>query len=591
MTRWAKDVSPGNVLPDYPRPQMVRNEWLNLNGLWEYAIAADGQGPPDRFDGRILVPFAVESALSGVGQALLPAQRLWYRRTFDLPSAWRGLKTLLHFGAVDYEATVWVNGHPVGTHCGGYTPFSFDITNQVHEGTENEILVSVWDPTDTGDQERGKQVLRPNTIWYTAVSGIWQTVWLEPVPEVHICGLQMNPDVDRGLLSLQVRVEGAGARFQLQVEAFAGAEPVAAACGPVAQGLVLSIPRPNLWSPESPHLYELTITLVCGDQVLDRVESYFGMRKFGLEKDEAGIWRLFLNNRPCFHYGPLDQGYWPDGLYTAPTDEALRFDVELCKKLGFNTIRKHVKVEPARWYYHCDRLGIVVWQDMPNGGKAIGGLTALLALNQKLNLHDTRGLRRFGRARPASREQYQLELEAMIESLRDTPCIGMWILFNEGWGQFDAAPIARWVQACDPTRPVDHASGWFDQGGGDVASTHIYFKSLKLPAASRRRAALISEFGGYSLECEGHVWQPGKHFGYRALPTSDELTAAYVHLLRNELKPLIRQGLSGAVYTQWTDVEIELNGYLTYDRALLKMDLDQIAPLHRQLDGLLPPGA
>jgi hypothetical protein len=607
MTRWAKDVSPDNVLPEYPRPQMVRHlvarrltagdiqtspNWLNLNGLWEYAVRPWETGvtdpeeplcPPWLPDGHLLVPFPIESALSGVKRALQPDERLWYRRTFTLPDAWQDQRLLLHFGAVDWEARVWVNSQAVGSHRGGYDPFTFEITDHVQFDKENELVVAVWDPTDGHWQERGKQVLAPNTIWYTAVSGIWQTVWLEPVPQVFVSDLKLTPNVGAERLVLEVEVDGGQTGVEVKATAVDGDAVVATASGPAGESLTLSIPSPKLWHPDHPHLYGLKVQISQEGRILDRLDSYFAMRTFTLGQDEAGVVRLCLNGEPLFFYGPLDQGYWPDGLYTAPTDEALRYDLEICKRLGFNMMRKHIKVEPARWYYHCDRLGLVIWQDMVNGGKFVGQVPSFIALTVGLPRRDDRRYERHGREDPASRNNYLRELKAMIDALYNVPSIGMWIPFNEGWGQFDAAAIAAWVQAYDPTRPVDHASGWFDQGAGDVKSTHVYFKRLRMPRDGRVRAAVISEFGGYSLEVEGHAWRPGDQFGYKAFDSPEDLTNAYVELLEKQLRPLVARGLSGAVYTQLTDVEIEVNGYLTYDREVIKMDEERLQAVHRRL--------
>lgn len=573
QTRWARDVSPQNVWPEYPRPQMTRPEWLNLNGLWEYWVTDRAQGRR-RQEGKILVPFPIESALSGVKRPLWPDEFLWYQRTFSIPAAWRGRRVLLHFGAVDWETVVWVNGQEVGHHVGGYLPFWLDITDALREG-ENVLTVRVWDPTDTHWQQRGKQVLKPRSIWYTAVSGIWQTVWLEPVPQTYIAGLKVTPDVDGEAVRVQVSLAGAEPdAVRVRLRAWDGGTPVAEAEGDAGADIVLPVPRPRLWSPDSPHLYDLEVT--AGE---DRVGSYFGMRKFSVEGGH-----LCLNGAPLFQFGPLDQGYWPDGLYTPPTDEALQWDVRLMKRLGFNMVRKHVKVEPARYYYHCDRAGLIVWQDMPNGGKPVGDVTSVIATLVGLRRRD-RNYRYAGRADPASREDFRRELREMVDALYNFPCIGMWVVFNEGWGQFDAAEIAAWLKAYDPTRPVDHASGWFDQGGGDCKSLHVYFKRLPIIRPEEHRAAVLSEFGGYSLKVDSHLWNPAAEFGYRKFRTPEALTDAYIALLEDELRPLIEAGLSAAVYTQLTDVEIEVNGYVTYDRAVEKMDLERVAAAHRRLLG------
>jgi len=589
MTRWAKDVVPENVWPEYPRPQMVRSDWLNLNGLWQYDIRDKKETLPASLDvkfdtlGDILVPFPVESALSGVKRPLLPEQHLWYKRTFTLPTDWLGQKLLLHFGAVDWEATVWVNGRQVGMHRGGYTPFSFEISELVQFEGENELVVAVWDPTDSHGQERGKQVLNPKNIWYTAVSGIWQTVWLEPVPQTVISRLKLTPDIDSEQLETAVFLQGVADDIEVQVDLSNEGEIVAQAtvAADHAQPLTLQVLNPKLWSPDDPFLYDLRVTLLRGNEVVDQVTSYVGMRKFGIGKDENGSLRFQLNNQPHFQFGPLDQGYWPDGLYCPPTDEAMRYDIELTKQLGFNMMRKHVKVEPARFYYHCDKLGLIVHQDMPNGGESVGIMLSTIAVLVGWRRNDS-NYTKAGRTKPENRQQFKDELQAMVDTLHNAACIGMWVPFNEGWGQFDAKEIADWLRAYDPTRLIDHASGWFDQGGPDFKSLHIYGKNLS-KKAPKKRAVLLSEFGGYSLKLLGHIWDEDAEYGYRKFGTSEALTNLYIELLENELAPWIKNGLSGAIYTQTTDVEGEVNGYITYDRAVMKMDSDRITAIHKKI--------
>lgn len=579
-TRWAADVDPACPLPEYPRPQMVRAGWVNLNGLWEYAIVPRAQNQVSVFDGQILVPFAVEAALSGVGRSLQPDQRLWYRRTFARPQdAMPRHRVLLHFGAVDYQCDVWVNGRRVGSHTGGYLSFTFDITDSLVDG-DNELRVAVWDPSDTGLQQCGKQTLQPRQIWYTAISGIWQTVWLEVTPARYIAGLRITPDLDAKTVTvaLDLAGEGGSSASASRVAAYDNGLLVAET-QTTASAATLTIPQPVPWRPTAPHLYDLVIQ--AGD---DTVTSYFAMRKFSLARADDGHMRFHLNNKPLFLYGPLDQGYFPDGLYTAPTDAALCFDIEYTKKIGANLIRKHVKVEPARWYYHCDRLGMIVWQDMPNGGRPVSNTTTVLALALDWRQRDDRRLAARGRASEDNCRQYRAELQEMISCLYNTPCIAAWVPFNEGWGQFQAREIAAWAKELDPTRSVDHASGWFDQGGGDYRSRHIY----RLRLRDRRlrkdpRAFAISEFGGYGLPVEGHVWNSNDRFSIRFFTTSEALTEAYLALLKNELQPLIHRGLMAAIFTQTTDVEIEINGYLTYDRAVEKMPAERLAAAHREL--------
>ena len=553
-TPWTCDVSPEQVWPEYPRPQMVRPHWTNLNGLWDYAIVAKDAKQPSSWDGEILVPFAVESALSGAKKSVSPEQRLWYRRSFVRPTMKAGERLLLHFGAVDWQCTLWVNGVKVGDHTGGYDPFTFDITDKVKAG-DNELVLVVSDPTDKGYQPRGKQVLKPGGIMYTAVTGIWQTVWLETVPQDHIKSLKIVPNVDRG--SVTVTVDTAGAAT-VEVKALDQGLVVASERGKAGKPITLAIPSAKLWSPDSPYLYDLKVSLLEKGRPADAVSSYFGMRKIEVAPDADGLLRLKLNGEVVFQYGPLDQGWWPDGLYTPATDEAMQYDIAMTKKFGMNMARKHVKYECARWYYWCDKLGLLVWQDMPSGDAP---------------------------RNDESKANYRRELKAMIDALHNFPCIVMWVPFNEGWGQYDTPEVVKWVQDYDPTRPVNEASGWHDKGSGDVSDMHSYPGPGTRPA-EKDRVVVLGEFGGLGMPVKGHTWQAEKNWGYVSYPTKKDLTDAYVNLL-TQMRPLIGQGLSAAVYTQNSDVEVEVNGLMTYDRKLVKIDLARAVDAAEKL--YLPP--
>jgi hypothetical protein len=551
QTRWAAQVDRARPLPEYPRPQMVRREWQNLNGEWSYALTHRYAGRPSAFNGRILVPFPIESQLSGAGIWVSPDQRLWYRRTFSAPALAAGHRLLLHFGAVDWEAVVLVNGKEVGVHRGGYDPFAVDITDALRPGdAEQELVVAVRDPTDGGDQPRGKQVLRPRAIYYTAVTGIWQTVWLEPVPESHITSLRIDPDLEGGTVNVTVTASG---KAGVTVTALDGSREVARGTGAVGTEQTLTIPNARRWSPSDPFLYALRVRLDSGDEV----ESYFGMRSIAARTDAAGIRRLYLNGEPLFQLGLLDQGWWPDGLYTAPTDEALVYDIEKTKELGFNVIRKHVKVEPARWYYHCDRLGMIVWQDMPSAEDMS----------------------------PAGEPIFASEHKAMIDALRNHPSIVMWVPFNEDWGQHATEKHVAWLESYDPTRLVNNASGWNDMKVGDVVDLHAY-PGPGTPPLEKERSAVLGEFGGLGLPLDGHTWLDKGNWGYRSYTTQPDLNTAYLNLL-GQLRLHAGDGLAAAIYTQTTDVEIEVNGVMTYDRAVVKLSPESIAANRRMYDA--PP--
>ncbi len=556
LTRWARDVSPATTWSEYPRPQMVRKDWLNLNGLWQLAIVPKETARPDSFPHRILVPFPVESALSGLARKVSPEERLWYRRTFRLPNSWRRGRILLHLDAVDWEAEVYLNGVRIGEHRGGYDRFSLDVTSALRTGEEQELVIAVWDPTDAGGQPVGKQTLSPRGIYYTPTSGIWQTVWLEPVPQTYISRLRLVPDVDRASLLVSAEVCGEKQGLRLKVSAAAGGKQVAARTAPVGQELALAIPAPRLWSPEDPFLYDLTVALERDGEKIDEVRSYFGMRKVAVGPDNSGVSRILLNGAPLFQIGPLDQGFWPDGIYTAPSDRALRFDVEMMKRMGFNMVRKHVKVEPERWYSWCDRLGLLVWQDMPSGANRT----------------------------PEEREQFERELEAMVRGRFNHPCIIMWVPFNEGWGQYDTERIVELVKRMDPSRLIDNASGWTDAGVGDVCDIHSYPDPVA-PPADPRRAVVLGEFGGLGHVVRGHTWTD-QGWGYDLLPTRERLLQRYTEVLTGVYRLARDRGLSAAVYTQLTDVETENNGLLTYDREVAKIPPEAV---RRANQGYLPP--
>lgn len=561
LTRWAADVSPDNVLPEYPRPQMTRPRWQNLNGLWQFAVVPDSMAPLPfgrSLPERILVPFAMESSLSGIGRH---ADRVVYRRTFARPSMNAGERLLLNFGAVDWQAQVYVNGRSVGSHSGGFDPFTYDITDALAESGPQELVVSVYDPTDKFGQPRGKQVLNPEGIWYTPVTGIWQTVWLEPVPVASIASLAMTPDVDAGALRITVRGRGTTGSDRVQAVATSGGVVVGQVGGSVGTELRLPVPRPHLWSSEDPFLYDLHVTLRRADGTdVDRIDSYFGMRTVGLVRDAKGFTRIGLNGAPVFQLGPLDQGWWPDGLYTAPTDAALRSDIQTMKDLGLNMVRKHIKVEPARWYYYADKLGLPVWQDMPSGW------------------NDSR----------EAQQHFESELRAMIDHLRNSPAIVVWVPFNEKWGQFDVPRIVDIIKSLDQSRIINDVSGWQHSGAGEIIDVHRY-QGPQAMLGTRDRTAVVGEFGGLGYKVSGHTWA-GEAWGYGGLfGTNSALAGRYDLLMKRMWHLRDTHGMSAGVYTQLTDVEIELNGYLTYDRAVLKFDTARTAAVNRGLAPYILP--
>ena len=565
MTKWAEQVSPENALPEYPRPQMVRADWQNLNGLWDYAIVPYGETPA-QYDGKILVPYAVESALSGVGKRVGHKNELWYNRTFTIPAAWSKKNILLNFGAVDWKAEVYVNGISVGSHQGGYAPFSIDITAALNKKGENTLQVRVWDPTTNGYQPRGKQHDDPHGIWYTPVTGIWQTVWLEPVAESHIESLKIVPDLDSKRFNVKAEVAGATGNEIIEVAIFDGATEVARARALASSNVSLKVAEPKLWTPDSPYLYDVKVTLLSNGKSVDAIDSYTAMRKFSLGMDKDGIMRMMLNNKPIFHFGPLDQGWWPDGLYTAPTDEALAFDIIKTKEWGYNMIRKHVKVEPSRWYYHCDKIGMIVWQDMPSGGNS-----------PHWQMHNYfKGLEAV--RTPESEANFRQEWKEIMDFLYSHPSIGVWVPFNEAWGQFKTGEIADWTKNYDPSRLVNPASGGNHYTVGDILDTHHY-PYPKLTLIDSRRATVLGEYGGIGFVVKDHLWVPDRNWGYIRLNSAKEVTDQYEDYAE-KLMVLIKAAFAGAVYTQTTDVEIEVNGLMTYDREVVKVDEERIRKIN-----------
>jgi beta-galactosidase/beta-glucuronidase len=561
-TTWSANVNPLNPLPEYPRPQMVRTEWKSLNGLWDYAITPANENIPKTFQGKILVPFAVESALSGVGKPVGQDNILWYRTRFTVPKSFKNKHILLHFGAVDWLSDIYVNGTKAGSHQGGYDPFYFDITDLLNSKEQQLLELRVTDPADKGPQPRGKQVSKPSGIWYTSVTGIWQTVWLEAVPVTYVSSLKMVPDIDRQILSLDVRVENQGPGDIISISVREGEKTILEKDATIGTGIVLPVNDPKLWSPENPFLYDLKISIIRKGKIMDEVKSYFAMRKISLSPDENGVLRMMLNNKFVFQYGPLDQGWWPDGLYTAPTDEALLFDIVKTKEMGFNTIRKHVKVEPARWYYHCDKTGMLVWQDMPSGDLGGGQWNTRPGMEGGSDKIRTE----------ASERIYRTEWNAIINYLHNSPCIVVWVPFNESWGQFKTVEITKWTMQKDPSRLVNSASGGNFHEVGHILDLHNYPGPVmaKPEVFGSKQALVLGEFGGLGLPLEGHTWLDKNNWGYRTFQDADTLFTTYSGYL-NQIVPFIKRGLSAAIYTQTTDVEIECNGLMTYDRKVIKI--------------------
>ena len=576
-TQWAETIDVNNVWQEYPRPIMEREKWQNLNGLWNYSVTDKNVSGHGEFQGEILVPFAIQSSLSGVQKSVSANEVLWYEREFTIPSKWNGQHILLHFGAVDWKADVWVNDIKVGSHTGGYTPFYFDITAALNAKGSNKLTVRVYDSTNNGYQPRGKQVFSPKSIWYTAVTGIWQTVWMEPVPERHISDLTVTTNIDNGTVIVKTKVENNHSDDIVNVKVLDKGNVIASAKALSGSDVEIVMPTDfRLWSPDDPYLYDIEITLENKGKIIDRVSSYTAMRKISTYRGDDCITRMQLNNKNLFMMGPLDQGWWPDGLYTAPCDEAMRYDIEITKKLGFNMIRKHVKVEPARWYRYCDELGIIVWQDMPSGAlnEGYGWIDNYYYPNEEPNNRSYE-----------SETNYFKEWGEIIDYLYSYPCVCVWVPFNESWGQFKTEEVAQWTKAKDPSRLVNPASGGNHFQCGDILDLHHY-PQPQMYMFDSYRATVLGEYGGIGYAVENHLWVPDKNWGYIEFKSSKEVTDKYVEYGEMLLK-LIDKGFSAAVYTQTTDCEVEVNGLMTYDRKVIKVDVDRVEKINKKITSSL----
>jgi beta-galactosidase/beta-glucuronidase len=573
-TPWAEKVNPAAPLPEYPRPQLVRDNWQNLNGLWNYAIVPKTEGEPSIYNGKILVPYPVESNLSGVNKTVGKDSLLWYKNTINLNKTLNGKQILLHFGAVDWQTEVFVNGKSVGIHEGGYDPFTFNITSFIKSGPKQEIKIRVWDPTNDGPQPRGKQVKKPSGIWYTSVTGIWQTVWLEWVTKTYILDTKQTPDIDNHTLTISAQINNFQPGDQLKISAWDGKTEIDTKIVAANEIAILNIKDQKLWSPTHPFLYDLQVAVIRNNKPVDAIKSYFAMRKISLGPDANGIQRMLLNNKFVFEYGPLDQGWWPDGLYTPPTYEAMQFDIDQLKAMGFNMIRKHIKVEPARYYSYCDKVGMLLWQDMPSGDLGNRWENRPGIIDKATDKERT----------PESERYYRKEWDAIINALYNYPCIIVWIPFNEAWGQFKTGEITEWTMKKDPSRLVNSASGGNFYPVGNIMDLHNYPQPAMPDARifGKTQAVVLGEFGGLGWPVDNHTWVIKKVWGYQTFKNSEDLFNKYAEFI-TRLQELVKLGLSAAVYTQTTDVEGEVNGFMTYDRKVIKIPVNSLRKVNDKL--------